>query len=32
MAKISAATTDHLDLDGIEGHYGEVDRYTVGFG
>lgn len=32
MAKISTATTtDHIDLDGIEGHYGEVEGYTVGF-
>lgn len=32
MAKISQDTTsEHLDLDGIEGHYGTLDRYTVGF-
>jgi hypothetical protein len=32
MAKISADTTsEHLDLDGIEGHWGKLDGYTVGF-
>ena len=32
MGKISAHTTsEHLDLDGIEGHYGALDGYTVGF-
>jgi hypothetical protein len=32
MAKISAQkTSEHLDLDGIEGHYGALDGYTVGF-
>jgi hypothetical protein len=32
MAKISQATTsEHLDLDGIEGHYGPLGDYTVGF-
>jgi hypothetical protein len=32
MGKISPQTTSkHLDLDGIEGHYGTLDAYTVGF-
>ena len=32
MAKIGPDTTsEHLDLDGIEGHYGTLDDYTVGF-
>ncbi|HUF84252.1 MAG TPA: cupin domain-containing protein [Acidimicrobiia bacterium] len=32
MAKISQATaSEHLDLDGIEGHYGPLGDYTVGF-
>ena len=32
MGKISPQTTSkHLDLDGIEAHYGAVDGYTVGF-
>jgi hypothetical protein len=32
MAKISTTTTtDHLDLDGVEGHYGTIEGYTVGF-
>lgn len=32
MAKISRDTTsEHLDLDGIEGHWGALDGYTVGF-
>jgi hypothetical protein len=32
MAKISAQTTsEHIALDGIEGHYGAIDGYTVGF-
>ena len=33
MGKISPQrTSKHLDLDGIEGHYGALDGYTVGFG
>lgn len=32
MAKISpATTTDHIELDSITGHYGELGDYTVGF-
>jgi hypothetical protein len=32
MAKISPqATSEHPELDGIEGHYGPVGDYTVGF-
>ena len=32
MGKISPQTTSqHLDLDGIEAHYGALDGYTVGF-
>jgi hypothetical protein len=32
MGKISPqTTTKHLDLDGIEAHYGALDGYTVGF-
>lgn len=32
MAKISAQTTsEHLDLGRIEGHYGALDGYTLGF-
>ena len=32
MTKISRDTTsEHLDLDGIEGHWGTLDGYTVGF-
>jgi hypothetical protein len=32
MAKISIGTTsDHVELDGIEGHYGTIEGYTVGF-
>jgi hypothetical protein len=32
MSKISPQTTSkHLDLDGIEGHYGSLDAFTVGF-
>jgi hypothetical protein len=32
MGKISPQTTSkHLDLDGIEAHYGTLDAFTVGF-
>lgn len=32
MSKISpTTTTEHLELDSIEGHYGEIDDFTVGF-
>jgi hypothetical protein len=32
MAKISIDTaTDHLEVDGFDGHYGVVEGYTVGF-
>src|ERR1700722_15847184 len=32
MGKIGPQTTSrHLDLDGIEAHYGTLDAYTVGF-
>ncbi len=32
MGKISPQTTSkHLDVDGIEAHYGALDGYTVGF-
>jgi hypothetical protein len=32
MAKTSSTTaTDHIEMEGIEGHYGPVDGYTVGF-
>lgn len=32
MAKTSIPTaTDHIDVDGVEGHYGAVEGYTVGF-
>ena len=32
MAKLSIdQTTDHIDLDGIVGHYGCIDEYTIGF-
>jgi hypothetical protein len=32
MPRISQATTsEHIELDGVEGHYGELDAYTVGF-
>ena len=32
MGKISPDTTSkHLDVDSIEGHYGALDGYTVGF-
>jgi hypothetical protein len=32
MGKISPQmTSEHLDLDGIEGRYGTIDGYTVGF-
>ncbi len=32
VGKISPQTTSkHLDLDGIEAHYGTLDAYTVGF-
>jgi len=32
MTKISIQTTsEHLEFEGIEGHYGELDQYTVGF-
>ena len=32
MPKTSSTTaTDHLELEGVEGHYAELDGYTVGF-
>lgn len=32
MATTSAATaTEHLDLDAMTGHYGEIGEFTVGF-
>lgn len=32
MTKISIDTTsDHIRLDGFEGHYGTIDGYTIGF-
>jgi hypothetical protein len=32
MGKISPQmTSEHLDLDGIEGRYGAIDGYTIGF-
>jgi hypothetical protein len=32
MGKISPQmTNEHIDLDGIEGRYGAIDGYTVGF-
>ena len=32
MAKLSIGTTsDHFELDGFEGHYGDIEGYTVGF-
>lgn len=32
MAKISIDTTsEHVEMDGFEGHYGAVEGYTVGF-
>jgi hypothetical protein len=32
MGKINPQmTAEHLDLDGIEGRYGTIDGYTVGF-
>ena len=32
MATISTATApDHIELDGLDGHYGPIEAYTVGF-
>lgn len=32
MAKISIDTTsDHIEMEGFEGHYGTIDGYTIGF-